>query len=146
MAGLFIMFSSRRLGTGAVPSHSSVAPRTHRTRARRLFVVGLLGVVAAACSTGSGPAAQAQSSAPQAKPIAVRALKFEPSKLTVKVGTKVNWLWREKVAHNIIFKDKKYSSKVQNKGSFSTTFEKPGTFKYQCTLHPGMKGEIVVTK
>jgi plastocyanin len=125
---------------------SSTSQPGQRHRARRFVVGGLFALVAAACSTGTGPVAQAQSSSAQSKPIAVRSLKFEPSKLTVKVGTKVNWLWREKIAHNIVFKDKKYSSKVQNKGSFSTTFDKAGTFKYQCTLHPGMKGEIIVTK
>jgi plastocyanin len=131
------MFTFRRVGARS--------PR--RQRPRRLFIAGLVAVAAAACSTGgSGPVAQAQSAAPQSKPIAVRSLKFEPSKLTVKAGTKVNWLWREKIAHNIIFKDKKYSSKVLNKGGHSATFEKTGTFKYQCTLHPGMKGEITVTK
>lgn len=93
-----------------------------------------------------GGSAQASLSGTPTARVELRALKFRPAKLTVKVGTRVDWVWRENVAHNVIFKDKKMSSKVLNKGTYSYRFTKTGTFKYDCTLHPGMKGEIKVVK
>jgi plastocyanin len=97
-------------------------------------------------STASAPPAAAQLTGAKVQRIELRSLKFKPEKVTIKVGTRVEWVWRENVAHNIIFKDKKMSSKVLNKGTYSWTFTKTGTFKYDCTLHPGMKGEIKVEK
>jgi plastocyanin len=29
-------------------------------------------------------------------------------------------------------------------GSYSVTFAKRGTYYYECTIHPGMQGRIVV--
>ncbi|TLY01053.1 MAG: hypothetical protein E6K90_01850, partial [Thaumarchaeota archaeon] len=29
-------------------------------------------------------------------------------------------------------------------GKFSFTFDKIGTYSYQCSIHPWMKGEVVV--
>ncbi len=121
-------------------------PRRCRLSVRRLAIVGAL-IVAASCSTSVGTQpAEASLGGPTTAKVELRALKFRPDKLTVKVGTRVDWVWRENVAHNVIFKDKSMNSKVLNKGTYSYTFKKTGTFKYDCTLHPGMKGEIKVVK
>lgn len=75
--------------------------------------------------------------------ISLKDLKFAPNKVTVKPKSTVNFVWKERVAHNIIF-DSKRKSGTLNKGTWSTTFDKPGTYKYKCTLHPGMNGQITV--
>lgn len=103
------------------------------------LAVGALGLGVAAAP------APAQIGGPKPLQIGIKALKFNPSKAKAKVGQTVNFVWQENVAHNVIFgKDQK--SKTQSKGVWSTKFTKPGAFKYQCTLHPGMKGEVDVTK
>ena len=75
--------------------------------------------------------------------IGLKNLKFAPNKVTVKPKSTVNFVWKERVAHNIVF-DSKRKSGTLNKGTWSTMFDKPGTYKYKCTLHPGMNGEITV--
>ena len=39
---------------------------------------------------------------------------------------------------------KGYANVSQNKGTYKHTFRKRGTFRYQCTLHSGMTGKVVV--
>ena len=93
-------------------------------------------------STGV-PAAQAQIGAAKPVTVAVRSLSFAPKKFDAKVKQKINFAWRENVAHNIVF-DKTHKSPTQNKGSWTTSFDKAGTYKFKCTIHPGMVGEVTV--
>ncbi len=69
---------------------------------------------------------------------------FDPPTLTVPVGTKVTWM-NTGVQHTVLSLDGVFSSKILDRGdTFSFTFDKAGTFKYMCGLHPDMKATIVV--
>ena len=112
-----------------------------------------LGVVALLIATGCASAgvsapAEAQSLG-STKPVVVsmKALKFAPKKVNVKVKQQVDFRWDESVAHNVIFDKNRKSKTLAKKGTiWSTSFDKEGTYKYKCTLHPGMAGEVKVTK
>jgi plastocyanin len=108
---------------------------------RRTFVSASL-AVAALVAVGAAPA-QAQLGGAKPVNVAVRSLQFVPKKLDAKVNQKINFVWKENVAHNIVF-DKTHKSPTQNKGSWATSFDKAGTYKFKCTLHPGMVGEVKV--
>jgi amicyanin len=70
---------------------------------------------------------------------------FAPSTLTVPAGTPVTWTNRDDIPHNVVNADKTIKSKVLDKDEkFTFTFARPGTYSYVCTLHPGMKGTVVV--
>ncbi len=118
------------------------AGRVAWRRRGRVLGVGLAVALGLGCSTGV-PAAQAQLGTTKPVTVAVRSLTFVPKKVDAKVKQKINFVWRENVAHNVIF-DKTRKSPTQNKGSWTTSFDKAGTYKYKCTLHPGMVGEIKV--
>ena len=123
---------------------TAAKPSTGAARRRRGRAFGVLAIAALGlgCSTGV-PAAQAQLGTTKPVTVAVRSLTFVPKKVDAKVKQKINFAWGENVAHNIVF-DKTRKSPTQNKGSWSTSFDKTGTYKYKCTLHPGMSGEIKV--
>jgi plastocyanin len=107
---------------------------------RSLVLAALaLGGVAALVATP----AQAQLGGAKPVNVAVRSLVFAPKKFDAKVNQKINFVWKENVAHNIVF-DKTHKSPTQNKGSWATSFDKAGTYKFKCTLHPGMTGEVKV--
>ena len=89
------------------------------------------------------PAAQAQLGGAKPLNIPVKGLVFNPKKVNATVNQKVNFVWKENVAHNIVF-DKTNKSPTQNKGTWSTSFKKAGTYKFKCTLHPGMEGQLTV--
>lgn len=126
--------------------NTSVSGTTTRRASRRAgtALAGLL-LLGTAWASASSPAG-AQLGASKAVTIGVKNLSFDPNKITVKPGTPITFVWRQSVAHNIVFDAKDApKSKTQNKGTWAIkAFAKPGTYKYKCTLHPGMAGQITV--
>jgi 3',5'-cyclic-AMP phosphodiesterase len=49
------------------------------------------------------------------------------------------------VPHTIVSTEQRFKSPVlDTDGQFSHQFDVPGTYKYFCSIHPKMTGEIVV--
>lgn len=122
-------------------ARATSAPR----RGRRPFALLLAALVFAGC--GAGTAKAQLSGGSTTVTVTLKSLKFTPNKVTIKPNTKVNFVWKESVAHNVVFDNKGPKSPTMNKGTWSPptkTFAKPGTYKYKCTLHPGMNGQITV--
>jgi plastocyanin len=70
---------------------------------------------------------------------------FSPATLTVPVGSKVTWVNEDDVPHQVMASGRTFKSQVLDTDqSFSQTFASPGTYEYFCSLHPHMKGTIVV--
>lgn len=77
--------------------------------------------------------------------VEMRNLEFFPAKLTVNAGAEVTWLNRDAVPHNAVAKDGAFDSGQLNGGeSGSVVVERPGTYPYVCTYHPGMEGVLTV--
>jgi plastocyanin len=80
--------------------------------------------------------------------IAIKNFAFSPASLTIKSGTPVTWTNQDGAPHQIAsdpgapvaFK----SESLANGASYQFTFTKPGTYSYYCTIHPSMKGTIIV--
>jgi plastocyanin len=73
---------------------------------------------------------------------------FAPKSVKVKVGTQVRWKNTSDAAHTVTATSKNWSLNKQlgTGKTVALTFKKPGTYKYYCSIHPYMKGTIVVTK
>ena len=71
-------------------------------------------------------------------------LKFSPVPQKAKVGDVVEWDNTGSALHNVTF-DAGPKQDLPGGGSASFKFTQAGTYKYQCTLHPGMTGEIDVS-
>jgi amicyanin len=70
---------------------------------------------------------------------------FAPASITVPVGTQVTWTNHDDIPHNVVSEDHSIKSKVLDTDEkFSFTFTKPGTYAYFCSIHPKMKGTVVV--
>ena len=134
MATHSFRFTSPTTSPTAAPQRSPHIVR-RALIAAGLAVTGTLGLLAVPASAQLGGA--------KSTDIGLKSLKFTPSKVTVAKGAKVNFVWKEKVAHNVVV-DSTHKSPTQNKGVWTTSFTKTGTYKYKCTLHPGMNGEITV--
>jgi plastocyanin len=73
--------------------------------------------------------------------------RYEPAKLTIKVGETVVWENVDDHDHTVIADDKSFKSDNISPGdTYEFTFKKAGTYKYACKYHPRMKGTIVVEK
>jgi plastocyanin len=71
---------------------------------------------------------------------------YSPSNFTAKVGQTVTWVNRDSAAHTVTSTTGLFSSGDMASGAtFSFTFTKVGILQYYCTIHPWMKGTIVVT-
>jgi plastocyanin len=84
--------------------------------------------------------------APEAKTqVEINNFSFSPSTLTVPVGTQVIWINKDETTHNVVSSDKTIrSAALDTDGKFTFTFTKAGTYSYICTIHPRMKGTVVV--
>lgn len=73
---------------------------------------------------------------------------FMPQTLSAKVGTLTLTLQNGGVPHNLTFKTAGLPAigTVSGSATKSTTltFTSPGTYVFECTIHPGMEGKVVV--
>ncbi|MBM3908701.1 MAG: cupredoxin domain-containing protein [Gemmatimonadetes bacterium] len=101
----------------------------------------------AAPSTPSTPSAPTLPTAPAANEIiATTANTFNPATLTVARGTVVTFTFQA-TTHNVIFNNvtgAPTNISSTSSSSVQRTFSTAGTFGYDCTLHAGMRGSVVV--
>lgn len=82
--------------------------------------------------------------------VQMKNIQFDPQTVTVKKGSTVQWTNDDSVNHDVTKVSgpgPKFSSGSGNLAggdSYEQTFKTAGTIKYQCTIHPGMTGTIVV--
>jgi len=70
---------------------------------------------------------------------------FIPAEITVVPGTTVTWTNSETMPHTIVDINKGFRSKTLVKDAkFSFTFAAPGDYEYLCSIHPNMKGKVIV--
>jgi plastocyanin len=77
--------------------------------------------------------------------IEVKDFMFMPTTLTVNAGDKVTWVNRDDEPHTVVSDTGMFrSSAMDTDESFSFKFDKPGTYRFTCSIHPRMVGTIVV--
>jgi len=88
---------------------------------------------------------EAEMTAAGAHDVVVDNFSFAPSMASVAAGSTITWTNRDDVPHNIVSTEQKFKSPVLDTGEqFSHRFDTAGTYKYFCSLHPKMTGQIVV--
>lgn len=125
---------------------------------RALRIPALL-LVLAASGCGGGPSddtpqgeavnpgVQEDSTKPGGKnTVVMKNIEFSPKQITVKKGATVTWVNQETIEHNVVAEsDPKLKSQLFGKdGKFEYEATKAGTFKYVCSVHPGMEGTLTV--
>jgi plastocyanin len=72
--------------------------------------------------------------------------KFDPSTINVKTGDTVEWDFQDSSSqHSVTADDSSFDSCLQSSGAkFAVTFSKAGDFKYHCTIHAQMVGDVKV--
>lgn len=68
---------------------------------------------------------------------------FSPQSVTIKAGDTVTWTNQDSVQHNVDFES--FKSDLLSQGqTYSHTFDTPGSYSYDCDVHPFMKGTVIV--
>ena len=77
--------------------------------------------------------------------VSIKGMKFTPVSLTIKAGDSVKWENGDQRDHTVAASDGSFNSgNIGPGGNFSFTFAKPGKYEYACSLHPRMKGVVIV--
>jgi plastocyanin len=110
-------------------------------RLRLLAIAGL--ALAAAAPAATTPAAGAGATST----VTLKDISFTPRSLTVSRGTTVAFAFRDNgTTHDVTSTGGSRFKKIaaRSSGSVRRTFGRAGTYRYACTLHPGMTGRITV--
>ena len=109
--------------------------------AAALVLLALLIVGCASDATGSGgPVATNEVTMP-------KSYRFAPETIQVTAGTTVTFRNTDNFTHSVKLRDGSEPDHLVKPGeSAQFTFARPGTFEYECSLHPqNMRGTVVVT-
>jgi plastocyanin len=105
-------------------------------------------VAASLCARAETPSptpATRTAASPQAATVAIHNFMFSPVSMTVAVGTTVQWKNLDGEPHTVRGVDSSFASgALDQDDTFAFKFDKPGTYRYACSIHPQMVGTIVV--
>ena len=120
-------------------------------RTPRIIAICAVVALAAACSSSTDPGSSNNPSAPpMAAAVNATSLNtFTPANVAIGVGGTVTFTFGD-VPHNVFFDNSPAGAPDPITGananmSMSRTFTTAGTFEYDCHIHPGMKGTVVVS-
>jgi plastocyanin len=115
---------------------------------KRLLPVAAVLALLAGCGgdDSGGTAGSSQACAGDAVVIKMVNVKFDPDHATARVGQPICWTNDDTVDHDAVANSgAAFKSALFGKGeTFTAKVDAPGTVKYECTIHPGMTGEIDV--
>jgi plastocyanin len=95
----------------------------------------------ASAASDSAPAPRAAAAATTV--VTLKDISFRRSVVRIARGDSVRWRWADgDIPHNVTFA--KRHSTSRKSGTYVLRFTAAGTFRYRCTLHPGMEGKVVV--
>ena len=114
-------------------------------RRARLLFPALLGLLAAMLGFVAAAPLPPGTSTPPKVAVSIENYAFQPDPITITAGTTVVWTNRDEVTHTVVSAGKLFASpELETNHSYEFTFHKTGTFPYSCTLHPEMKGKVIV--
>jgi amicyanin len=102
---------------------------------RKITVLLLIGILIAMT------AVQAQA---KTYTVSVKNMAFQPKELTISAGDTVTWTNDDPVMHDVDIAGIGKSPDLSKGGTYSRTFNEPGTYSYDCDFHPYMTGKIIV--
>ncbi len=128
-------------------------------RRRKVVVAGVvvlallaLSLVASSCGGTGGTGTTTAQSTPSTSggagggaEVVMKNLAFTPASVTIKVGESVTWTNEDSTNHTVVADNGEFTSdQLANGATFSFTFDKAGTYLYHCSIHPSMKGTVIV--
>jgi plastocyanin len=125
----------------------------HRYRSGLWCVLAALSLIAvyggwfgvAAAETAASAKTAASDTGQSVAQVTIDNFSFTPQEIKVKAGTTIIWTNRDDIPHTVVSTDSLFKSKtLDTDDKFTTTFGKPGTYSYFCSIHPKMTGKVIV--
>ena len=76
--------------------------------------------------------------------MAIDGTRYAPETITVKRGETVTWINKDPFPHTVTVRNAFDSGDIAANKSWKHAFGKAGRYDYICTLHPNMKGSVIV--
>ena len=99
-------------------------------------------------SNTNSSASSSNQSATSTGAITIKNMMFTPPQISIQKGGIVTWTNNDSVAHTVTDDLSNVggpsSGDIQPGSTYSFTFNKTGSFQYHCSIHPSMRGTIVV--
>lgn len=77
--------------------------------------------------------------------VTIKNFDFAPMSVTVSAGSTVTWKNLDGEPHTVTSTDGLFrSGAIDQDQSYSFKFDKPGTYKYLCSIHPKMQATVIV--
>jgi plastocyanin len=77
--------------------------------------------------------------------VTIKNFDYAPMALTITSGSTVTWKNEDGEPHTVVSIDGLFRSPALDQGDvFTFKFDKAGTYKYVCTIHPKMMATVVV--
>ena len=96
-------------------------------------------------STTGATTVSTQASGAGGAQVTIQNFAFAPASVTIKVGETVTWTNQDSPNHTVVADNGEFASgSLATGATFSFTFSKAGTYPYHCSIHPSMKGTVVV--
>ena len=108
-----------------------------------VLIVSML-VAALAVSAGCGNKAKKISPTTTGSEVKIADFAFSPATVTVTAGMEITWINEDSTVHTVTGTDFD-SGEIKPVQSYKHTFSSAGTYDYHCSIHPSMKGQVVVT-
>jgi len=87
----------------------------------------------------------AESTAKVGAKVSIANFTFTPAEITIALGESVTWTNDDGAPHGLEYADGAQGTNLLLPGaSFSRQFDRPGTYDYNCSVHPYMTGRVVV--
>lgn len=128
----------------------------YTSTSKKITLLGMMAglIIIAGCGQTTAPVVQttaptAETITPAAKilpkDITIANFQFSPTEREIIAGEPIQWINNDNVPHVIVADDNSFQSPTLQAGeSFVFLFVQTGTFAYHCSIHPSMKGTIIV--
>jgi plastocyanin len=86
-----------------------------------------------------------KAAAAKSNAVAISGFAFRPAETTIRAGQAVTWTNEDPAEHTVTQQGGGFTSRTLGRSArFRMVFDRPGTYRYFCALHPEMKGTVVV--
>jgi len=114
-----------------------------------VVILGALSILGCGGSTTQPSGGGTDTTQPAQNEVILKDLSFQPKEITIAVGDTVTWKNEDSAQHTVVGDkagpgDDFESGTLQTGGEFSHTFGQAGTYPYHCSIHPNMKGTVIV--
>jgi len=106
------------------------------------------GTSSSTSSNTNGSTSSSNQSTASTGAITIQNMMFTPPQISIRKGGTVTWTNNDSTAHTVTDDLSNVggpaSGDIQPGSTYSFTFNKTGSFQYHCSIHPSMRGTIVV--